>query len=140
MEPEKVLEAARAHAYAEAIGDMDATLATLGPDPVFEFYPARLTLKGWDTIEKFYREQYSTFSARVVDAEVFGEWANDNTAIQEYSVTVKNADDDGRVTYRVLSMSPVLDDGKLAGERLFTDDGFLRALLGDLYDLCEPIA
>ena len=97
MEPDKVLEAARAHAYAEAIGDMDATLATLGPDPVFEFFPARLTLKGWDTIEKFYREQYATFSARVVDAEVFGEWANDNTAIQEYSVTVKNTDDDDRV-------------------------------------------
>jgi hypothetical protein len=137
MDPEAVLAVAREHAAAEALGDIDRTLATLCPDPIFEFYPSRLTIGGRDTIETFYREQYPRFAAKVTAAEVFGEWSNDDTAIQEYQVEI--AGDDGPETYRVLSMAPMTADGTMAGERLYCDEGFLRHLLGPLFAMCTPI-
>ncbi|MEL7208581.1 MAG: hypothetical protein AAGK32_10185 [Actinomycetota bacterium] len=138
MDPADVLAAAQEHALAEALGDMDRTLATLCPEPVFEFHPVGLTIRGWDPIERFYREQYGRFASRVVDAEVYGEWANDDTAIQEYRVEVRGDDDEVR-PFRVLSMTPVLEDGKLAGERLYADEAFYRLLLGPLFDVAVPI-
>ena len=84
MDPADVLAAAREHAAAEAALDADRTLATLCPNPVFEFYPSRLTISGWANIETFYREQYPKFAATVVGARVLDEWANERTAIQEY--------------------------------------------------------
>ncbi len=115
---------------------MDATLATLVEDPVFEFFPSRLTIRGWDLIEQFYREQYPRFASKVLGSEVLGEWANEHTAVQEYAIEVRGIN--GPESYRVMSAFPVID-GKLAGERLFCDEGFLRVLLGDLFELCEPI-
>lgn len=138
MDPADVLAAARAHAAAEAANDMDATLATLVDDPVFEFHPLGLTLQGGELIETFYRTQYGKFSARVTNFAVHGEWANENTAIQEYSVWV--TEDDGSTSeYRVISMSPVEESGKMGGERLYCAEGFVRALLGDLFELCERV-
>ncbi|WP_420637766.1 hypothetical protein [Candidatus Poriferisocius sp.] len=137
MEPDAVLALAREHAAAEALGDADRTLATLCPNPVFEFFPSRLTIGGWDNIETFYREQYPRFATKVTGYEVLGEWTNDHTAIQEYQVEI--AGDEGPETYRVMSMAPVSPEGKLAGERLYCDEGFIRHLLGPLFGLCQPL-
>jgi hypothetical protein len=40
-----------------------------------------------------------------------------------------------------MSMMPVDEEaGLFTGERLCCDDGFVRELLGPLYDLLEPVA
>ena len=92
MDPSLVLAATQEHARAEAMLDMDRTLA---------------------------------------------EWANEDTAIQEYRVDI--AAPAGAERYRVISMTPVRSDGLLLGERLYCDEGFVRALLGELFDPCEPV-
>lgn len=132
-----MLEAAREHATAEAMLDMDRTLATLVEEPVFEFFPAGLTLRGRALIETFYRERYATFASSVVGFELHGEWANGDTAIQEYGVDVKGPN--GTQRFRVVSMTPVREDGLLFGERLYCDVGFLHALLGPLFEHCQPV-
>ena len=60
-----------------------------------------------------------------------------NAAIQEYEIDINAGA--GVETYRVISMAPVDENGKQTGERLYCDEGFVRHLLGPLFDLCEPI-
>jgi hypothetical protein len=139
MDPRRVLELCREHADAEALEDIDRVLATLCPEPRFEFFPMARQIVGWAIIEAFYRTQYGKFAPLVVGYEVIGEWSNEIAALQEYAIDV---DEGGTVThYRVISMMPADEaSGLLRGERLYCDDGFVYALLGPLAELLEPIA
>ena len=141
MDPKQVLALCREHAFAEAAEDMDRVLATMVAEPVFEFYPMKMKIVGRTNIERFYREQYTLFSPLVVGYQVLSEWTNECAALQEYWIDV--TDDtapSGTTRYFVMSMMPGDDEsGLLTGERLYCDDGFVRALLGPLYACLEPI-
>jgi len=117
--------------------EMDRVLATLVPEPRFEFYPLRMAISGRANIERFYREQYPRFSPTVVGYEVVGEWTNEIAALQEYTIDV--AENGATSRYHVISMMPGDDaTGLLTGERLYCDEGFVRALLGPLFGALEP--
>jgi hypothetical protein len=139
MDPQRVLALCREHAGAEAEYEVDRVLATLVDEPRFEFFPLRMHITGRGPIEKFYREQYPKFGPTVAGYEVLGEWTNEIAALQEYTIDVSETD--GSTTrYYVISMMPGDDKtGLLTGERLYCDEGFVRALLGPLFDLLEPI-
>jgi hypothetical protein len=139
MDPQAVLALCHEHAAAEAEFDIDRVLATLVPVPRFEFFPLAMAISGWANIEHFYRRQYPAFASGVVGYELLGEWTNDLGALQEYVIDVRG-DDSATTTYHVMSMMPVDTRAELlTGERLYCDDGFVRALLGPLYDLLEPV-
>jgi hypothetical protein len=55
VDPLAVLALCHEHADAEAVFDIDRVLATLVPEPLYEFYPAGRVLSGWTGIERFYR-------------------------------------------------------------------------------------
>jgi hypothetical protein len=138
MDPESVLALCHEHADAEACLDIDRVLATLVPVPRYEFFPLAKSVAGWATIAHFYRVQFPSFVPRVVRYEMLGEWANEHAALQEYVIGVR---DDGRATdYHVVSMMPVDEEsGLLTGERLYCDEGFVRVLLGPLFDRLEAM-
>jgi hypothetical protein len=136
MNPQAVLALCHEHAAAEAENDIDRVLATLVPAPRFDFFPLARTMVGWATVEQFYRTQYAEFAKGVVGYELLGEWTNDEAAIQEY-VIVMSGEHQG--SYHVMSIMPIDEGtGLLTGERLYCDEGFVRALLGPLYERLEP--
>jgi hypothetical protein len=140
MDPRDVLALCHEHAGAEAEFDIDRVLATLVPAPRFEFFPLARAISGRANIERFYRHQYSRFARLITGYELIGEWANEQAALQEYVIEVRQ-DGDRTSTYHVMSMMPVDEQaGLLTGERLYCDAGFVRALLGPLYTLLEPVA
>ena len=138
MDPQRVLALCQEHAGAEAEEDVGRVLATLCPNPRFEFFPMRQQIAGWANVEAFYRTQYGKFAPKVKGYEVIGEWTNEIAAVQEYVIDV---DEDGAARrYHVISMMPADEaSGRLRGERLYCDDGFVYALLGPLVSLLEPI-
>jgi hypothetical protein len=139
MDPNAVLALCHEHADAEAEFDTDRILATLAPEPRYEFFPVATVVTGRDVVERFYRHQYPEFAKRVTGYQLLGEWANEHAAIQEYVIEVGEVGD-GTSGFHVLSMMPVdKDTGLLAGERLYCGEGFLRALLGPFFDLAEPM-
>jgi hypothetical protein len=139
MNPQAVLALCHEHARAEAEFDIDRVLATLVPVPRYEFFPLAMSIAGWANVEHFYRQQYPKFASLVEGYQLLGEWTNDLGALQEYVIDLRQGA--GSTTaYRVMSMMPVdTEAGLLTGERLYCDDGFVRALLGPLYDLLEPV-
>ncbi len=139
MDPNAVLALCHQHAKAEAEFDTDRILATLAPTPRYEFFPLAKSVTGRDVVERFYRHQYPEFVKRVTGYELLGEWTNEHAAIQEYVIEVHHIDH-GPSGFHVLSMMPVDEDtGRLAGERLYCGEGFVRTLLGPFFDLLEPI-
>lgn len=137
MDPAAVLALCHEHAAAEADEEMDRVLATLVDEPVFEFFPLNRRVRGRANIEAFYRDQYGRFATRVLGYDVLNEWTNERAALQEYVIDL--AEDDGSTrSYHVMSMMPVDEEtGLLTGERLYCDEGFVRALLGPLFDRLE---
>jgi len=135
MDPAAVLALCHEHAAAEAVFDVDRTLRTLVPDPVYEFYPANRSLTGSERVETFYRVEYPRFAATVTGFEVLGEWVNEQAALQEYVIEVRpHQGAETSVPFRVLSMMPVDDDRQLLkGETLYCDEAFVRHLLGSLW-------
>ena len=139
MDPQAVLALCHEHAGAEAEFDIARVLATLTPAPRFEFFPLAKSVSGWENIERFYRDQYPRFASQVVGFELLGEWTNEHAALQEYVIEVRD-EDDRTASYHVMSMMPIDGEaGLLTGERLYCDAGFVRALLGPLCDLLEPV-
>ena len=138
MDPARVLELCHEHAGAEAEQDFDRVLATLCPNPQFEFYPLGMGIGGWDNVETFYREQYGKFAKGVVGYEVIGEWTNEVAAAQEYVIDWTDGETTHR--FRVMSMMPGDEaSGLLSGERVYASEEFVRALLGPLYDHLRPL-
>jgi hypothetical protein len=139
MDPAAVLALCHEHAGAEAEFDVDRIMATFVPEPRYDFFPLARSVTGWANAERFYRDQYPRFVDQVVGYQLLGEWANEQAAIQEYVIDMRA--NDGTTAYHVVSMMPVDDRAKLlTGERIYCDAGFVRALLGPLVDLLEPVA
>jgi hypothetical protein len=140
MDRHVVLALCHEHAAAEADFDVDRVLATLVPEPRYEFYPLARSVSGWANIEHFYRHQYPRFVPLVASYELLNEWSNEVAALQEYVIGVRQ-DVDQVAAYHVVSMMPVDEElGLLTGERLYCDEGFVKALLGSLCDLLGPVA
>jgi hypothetical protein len=139
MDPQAVLALCHEHADAEARIDIDRVLATLAPVPRYEFFPLGRSLEGWATIERFYRHQYPHFVTTVSGYELLGEWTNEQAALQEYVIDLR-LEDHRTTSYHVTSIMSVDEaSGLLRGERLYCDEGFVRALLGALFGLLEPV-
>jgi hypothetical protein len=125
-------EVARAHANAEAMGDLDGTLATLDPDPVYELLPMGVIRSGRDFTRAYYERFFAECMPQIVGYELRSEWVMDDGLGQEYQVDV--ATSDGPRRHHILGILTFGDHGLLSGERLYASDEFLRFLFGPLLD------
>src|SRR5262245_55092854 len=100
MDPQQVLALCHEHAAAERLGDMARVLATMVPEPRYEFFPLNRTLTGRADVERFYAEEYPRFARTVLGSQLLSEWTNERAAVQEYVIDV--ADGTSAATYHVL--------------------------------------
>jgi hypothetical protein len=121
---------ARAHARAEAVGDLEGTLATLDPEPVYELLPFGVTLGGADFVRAYYERFFTECMPKFVGYELRNEWLMDDGLGQEYRVEVSTPD--GPRRHDILGILTFGDHGLLSGERLYASDEMLRFLFGTL--------
>jgi hypothetical protein len=136
--PQELIHLAHAHAKAEADGDIDATLATLEDDPVYELLPIGLTFRGRPAARRYYEHFFGVFRPSAVGSKLRNEWAGDHGVAQEYLIDVRSAH--GEIErYPVLA---ILTFGAhaLSGERLYAGEQLLRLMFGPVLDEAEPIA
>ncbi|HQR03613.1 MAG: nuclear transport factor 2 family protein [Proteobacteria bacterium] len=131
------IEIARRHAEAEGAGDLDATLATMDPDPVYYFHPLDRKFTGMAATRRYYEHFLSDFKPRIRGIEFHSEMIGSEGLAQEY--TLQLAHDDGTVhPHRILGVLLFGVRG-LAGERLYSDDTLFRFLTGPLWDQLETL-
>lgn len=131
------IEIAHRHAAAEANGDLAATLATLEPDPVYEFEPAGLLLRGLPAVKAYYEHFFETFQPRIAGYELRSEWVNDEGLGQEYWIDL--SEPDGAMQRHAVIGILLFGQEALRGERIYAGDRMLRAMCGPAFALAEPI-
>jgi hypothetical protein len=134
---EQALEVAHAHAAAEGSGDLDATLATLSDDPVYEFQPVGRVFQGKDTARRYYEHFFAHFSPLTERFEIRGEWTTPEGLGQEYTVWLR-LPDGTRERHEIIGIL-VFGPSGLAGERVYASERLLRFMLGPIYDETTPL-
>ena len=125
------------HAAVEAAGDMEATLATLVDDPVYELLPVGLRMQGREQVRRYYEHLIGWFIPHTRGYELIEEWASESSVAQEYRIQVEV---DGAVEeHRVVGI--LYREGRLlGGERVYASERCLRLMAGDaLFDSLEPL-
>jgi hypothetical protein len=135
---------ARAHAEAEGAGDMEATMNTLGADPVYELLPIGRLLKGRDNARAYYEHFFDNFARRIAGYTLRSEWVTDEGLGQEYQVFIDEPDGRGgpdiRRRFDIVGILLFGPDGLLAGERIYASDELFAMMVGPLLERTEPVS
>jgi hypothetical protein len=99
---EKMAALGALHAELEGKGDLEPLLATLAPDPVYEFHPMRRCLRGDDRVRRYYTYFCERFLALRDSYSLVEEWVTERSVAQEYEISLRV---DGAVArFRVLGV------------------------------------
>ena len=133
---EKMYELGTRHAELEARGKLDELMATLVPDPVYEFHPTGLKMRGGDRVRRYYAQFIENFIPMTAGYTLLEEWVNETSVGQEYEIVLRV--DGALEKHRVIGI--LYADGELlGGERVYSSELFVRRIAGELFDELEPI-
>lgn len=116
---------------------MEATLATLEPDPLYELLPVGRAFRGLNAARRYYEHFFSRFRPLARSSEMLSEWANEKGVAQEYAIQLR-FDDGSEERHRLVAIL-TFGESKLSGERVYANDRLLRLMFGPAYDLASPI-
>ncbi len=142
MSQRKVLSAddvdvlARSHADWEERGDFQQLMSTLVDEPVYEYYPLGVQLRGADAILRYYERVRSKYNPYVEASALVGLIAGASGAVLEYAIRLRI--DEELVDERLIAVMPVARD-LFGGERIYSSERVLRLLLGEMISETEPI-
>ena len=128
------------HATAEAEGDLEATMATLVDEPVYEFWPMGKRMVGTDAVLRYYEHLVSDFMPAQIGYEMIAETVSADALSQEYVIEL-HGEDGKPETHRVLGVLYAANDGSglMGGERIWGSDAFLWRMIGPIWDELESI-
>ena len=133
----ELVAVAHAHAAAEAADDLDATLATLEADPVYELLPMGVAFHGQDAARAYYEHFFATVRPLVRGVDLRNEWVNDHGVAQEY--VLEFGLPEGVERHPVLAIL-IFGETALSGERLYASDRLFHLLFGPVLELARPLA
>lgn len=128
---EEMEEILLAHEMAELEADIEATMATVVPNPHYEFPTFGLAADGQEAVREHYRRVLPHVGKFDVAAEKRVHGAAPNTLIREAWVSFTL--DGQRLTgiyLAVITFDPELK--LIAGERLYTDDNYAKVMAPEL--------
>jgi hypothetical protein len=133
-----MLELGTRHAQLEAEGRLDEVMATLVADPVYEFWPVGLRMRGRDLVRRYYEHLIGTFYGEQKSYRLIEEWLSERSLAQEYAMTVQF--DTGVETHHVIGILFAGGDGLLGGERIWGSKAILQKMVGPVWSELERIA
>jgi hypothetical protein len=132
---EKMRELGARHATLEAKRDLEGVMATLVEDPVYEFLPVGLGMRGGSRVRRYYENLFSTFIPATRDYRLVDEWVNERSLAQEYEIELEFSG--RREMHRVVGI--LYASGELLdGERVYASERCIRLMTGGLYDELTP--
>jgi hypothetical protein len=132
---EALVAAAKAHADAEARGDLATTLATLEDEPVYELATLGISFRGKAAARTYYEHFFGTFQPWIAGFELVNQWLTEEGVGEEYWLEVAPPGAP-RERHRIIGIL-VFGDTKLAGERLYASERLLRIMLGPAFEIAQ---
>ncbi|MBJ18018.1 MAG: hypothetical protein GY910_28685 [bacterium] len=127
---------ARAHADCEERGEFSDLMATLVEDPLYEFHPLGVQIKGAEAILRYYERVRRDYNPQVVSSALVDLIAGNSAAVLEYAIRLRI--DQEIVDERLIAIMPVVGN-LFGGERIYSSDRVLRRLLGEMLEEVKPI-
>lgn len=121
---EKVLHG---HEEAEFRCDLDGTMDTVCANPVYEFPGLGLRVEGRDAVRETYRRLLPFPEKLNVAADMRLHAVAPNQLCREAYISW-DTDDGGRETGQYMAILSVDEEGKIAGERMYSDAIYTEAL------------
>jgi hypothetical protein len=135
---EAMVAVAHAHAAAEAEDDIEATMATLDEDPLYELMPMGRALRGRDCARAYYEHFFATCRPRVAHYDLRSEWVTDEGVGQEYTMYL--SEPDGTTTrHDIIGILTFGSGGRLSGERIYASDELLEIMFGPVLSESVPV-
>jgi len=136
---ESMRELGTRHATVETERDLEATMKTLVPEPVYEFWPVGLRMTGRPAVQRYYEHLMKDFMPSQIGFELIEEWLSESSLCQEYAIEIGGPQ--GPETHHVIGIlfASAERDGLLGGERIWGSESFLRRMVGPVWDELEPI-
>jgi hypothetical protein len=132
---EKMLALARLHAQLETELKLDPLMDTLIPEPIYEFYPQQLRMRGGDLCRRYYQQFFDDFMQKIAGYKMGEEWVSETSVAQEYDITLRI---DGKLeTHRVLGVLYAEGD-RLGGERIYGTERVIELMAGSVLGEFEP--
>ena len=132
-----MIAVARAHAAAEEAGDIEATMATLDDDPVYELLPMGVLLRGRAAAQDYYEHFFAHCRPMFTGYQLRSEWVTDEGVGQEYQLTVDQGS--GPQRFDIIGILTFGANGRLSGERIYASDELIEILFGPVLDRTEKI-
>lgn len=133
---EAMRELGTRHGQLEAEGKLDLVMETLVADPVFEFWPVGLRMRGRDQVRRFYEHLIGTFYGEQRSYRLIEEWLSERSLAQEFEMVVQF--EHGLETHRVVGIL-FERDGLLGGERIWGSKALLEKMVGPVWRELEKI-
>ena len=133
---QKMYELGTRHAELEARGKLDELMATLVTDPVYEFHPSGLKMRGGDLVQRYYAQFIENFIPMTAGYTLVEEWVNESSVSQEYEIVLRV--DGALEKHRVIGVL-YAEGEQLGGERIYSSELFVRRMAGEIFDELEPI-
>jgi hypothetical protein len=133
---EAMRELGTRHALLEAEGKLDLVMDTLIEEPIYEFWPIGLRMRGRDQVLRYYEHLIGSFFAKQQSFRLIEEWLSERSLAQEYEMVVDLGD--GPETQRVIGIL-FAQDGLLGGERVWGSKALLQAMIGPVWNELESI-
>ena len=132
---EALVAVAKAHAEAEARGDLATTLATLEDDPVYELATLGISFRGKAAARTYYEHFFGSFQQHIAGFELVNQWVTAEGLGEEYWLDLA-LPGVPRERHRIIGIL-VFGETKLAGERLYASERLLRVMFGPAYEIAR---
>jgi hypothetical protein len=116
-----------AHAAAEYVSDLEATMATVVADPHYEWPTLGWRIDGRDAVREMYRRILPATKERNMTGETRLQAVAADALVTELYVSFDTATGERFTTQSMVVM--VFGDGLIVGERTYADESFGRVIL-----------
>jgi SnoaL-like protein len=146
ISPKEMIALVTEHQEAERLGDLERTMATLAPNPVYDMVPFGTHFEGEEATRNFYVELFAG-GIEGFEYEQLGIWVNDSGVIREDYVQLHGLTEyfgfelqkPSDASFRTITVFPFEGD-KIKGERSYFDRLFVLEQLGFAANLAIPSA
>jgi hypothetical protein len=130
MTPEQIVAVSKPHGIAEYSRDLEATMATVGPNPYWEYHPMGLALVDREAVAVQYQIMFDHVLPNIVSETLRSRTFGENFSVVEQKIRL-NIDGEESDSYFTVVVS--VDENYVIGERVY-NSGPLVALLDRCFD------
>jgi hypothetical protein len=137
MSQEAIQQRLKEHLEAEVALDVDATMATMAADPIWECVPLNFRATGAEAVRELYTRVIANYIPRLQNFEELTSSMGENQAVVEHMFTMDMPD--GSVAKGYHLAIALMKNGEMVGERVYFDSTveklFRWALGADFFDV-----